>query len=993
MVFSLQPRRWLGALKKRSYLPALVAFVVVFIASAFAEKQNATIHYQNSRADVQHEAGLIGSRLKGQLSADIQLVRGLVAVLSTEPDMDQARFSQLAEQVLGAQKEIRIVAAAPDLVVSLIYPMAGNEAAIGLDYNKNEAQRDAAFRVRDSGEMVLAGPLDLVQGGRGLISRFPIFVGRESQKRFFGILSAVIDVDALYVQAGVTDPNTGIELALIGRDGMGSIGELFYGNPDIIDDDPVAVNISFPAGSWQLVARPAGGWSTQPANLWPLRLALFTAGALILFPTLLAGRLSAARQSVIRILKRRERELEALSRRLEVAVETSQIGIWEYEPDSDHLIWDRRMCSLFGYTGDPSNLRADFWTQRLHPEDQKASKQILDDAVRDGGDFAANFRIVLPDGAVHHIRELGVSFIDTAGKRRLIAVNWDVSQDVQLRDELMRANQTLQRRNGEMRESQLALEQAHAELQEQQAELHRLSLVAKHASDSIILTDAKTRIIWVNDAFTRVTGYTPEEAIGSTPGDLLNGPNSDVAVIHDINGQLSKGERFHTEILNYTKSGKEIWIDTDLVPILNDDGQVELIIGIERDITESKTRQRELAEAKLAAEQADRTKSEFLANMSHEIRTPMNGIIGMAELLADSDLAANEQQYVDTIQESSSALLKIINDILDLSRLEAGKLEILPTNFELRHCVESAIDLMRPKALEKGISISITYATGLADQMRGDDGRLRQILVNLIGNAVKFTAQGGVTIKVGTADDDPYRLLIDIEDTGIGISEDQAQHIFDRFSQADAATTRAFGGTGLGLTISGVLAERMGGVITLRSELGQGCCFSLSVQMAPVQGQVAEVESKEIASTFVLTDSVVLLAEDNKVNRLLINKYLNDQPLELVEAVNGREAVTLCQKHVPDIVLMDMSMPELDGIAATREIRALNIVQPTIVALTANAFESDREACLAAGMDSFLSKPIKKAHLLETLATLQAERIAVRKLPSVEGDGAPAVVP
>ncbi|KAE9630047.1 ATP-binding protein [Parasedimentitalea maritima] len=975
MAVSFQLSSVLRALKKRTYLPAFVAFVVVVIAFVFAEKQNATIHNQNLRADVQNEAGMVVSRLKGQLGADLQLIRGLVAVLSTEPTMDQARFGKLAEQVISGHNEVRLVAVAPDLVVSLIYPVAGNEAAIGLDYNKNEAQRDAAYRVRDSGGVVLAGPVNLVQGGRGFIGRFPIYTGTGPQRRFFGILSAVIDVDTLYAESGVTDPNAGIELALIGHDGMGSEGALFFGDADIVDDNPIRIDIPLAQGSWQLVARPRGGWTAQPDNLWPLRMSLLIAGALILFPTILAGRLSAGRRSVIYTLKRRERELETLSRRLGVAVETSKIGIWEYEPASERLIWDQRMRSLYGKTQSPEENLIQTWRQRLHPLDRDIAIKVFESAQKKLGAYASDFRIVLPDGQEKHIRALGSVFADANGRKRIIGVNWDVSKDVHLREEVMRTNQTLQERNVELYDGQIALEQAHTELQTKQAELHRLSLVAKHASDSIILTDAEARIVWVNEAFTRVTGYSAEEAIGASTGSLLNGPKTDPAVIGDINDHLSMGQRFHTEILNYTKSGTEIWIDTNLVPILNEEGQVELIIGIERDITGAKNRERELAEAKLAAEHADRAKSEFLANMSHEIRTPMNGIIGMAGLLSEADLPDNERQFVDTIQDSSVALLKIINDILDLSRLEAGKLEISPTDFKLRHCVEGAIDLLRPKARDKEISLSVNYAAGLPELMHGDDGRLRQILVNLVGNAVKFTSQGGVTVNVGCAKNDPYRLLVEIEDTGIGISAEQAKHIFDRFSQADTATTRAFGGTGLGLTISSVLAERMGGEITLRSELGKGCCFSLSVQLAPAQGPLVKEVPRVDVPAAILADSLVLLAEDNKVNRLLINKYLGDQPLELIEATNGREAVTLCQTRVPDIVLMDMSMPELDGISATREIRALDIVQPTIVALTANAFESDRDACLAAGMDCFLSKPIKKAHLLRTLAALQAERL------------------
>jgi len=978
MALSLYPRSWLGLFTTRTYLPVVMTFAVVLAVAIFADRQNATIQYQTRRADVQHEAGLIASRLRGHLSADIQLVRGLVAVLSTEPDMNQARFDNLAEQVLGQQQNVRLVAVAPDLVVSLIYPIAGNEAVIGLDYNKNEAQRDAAYRVRDSGEMVLAGPVNLIQGGRGFICRFPIFVGNGPERQFFGILSAVIDVDTLFAEAGVTDPGAGIEIALIGHDGMGSEGALFHGGADIAGDDAVLIDIALPVGSWQLAARPRGGWDPQPETLWPLRLILLIAGAVILFPIAWAGRLSAARRAVIRTLIRRERDLETLSRRLEIAVQTSKIGIWEYEPSSKRLIWDKRMCSLYGFLGKPEDVQLETWVQCLHPDDRDRALQVLDELLKDGGHSASDFRIVLPNGREQHIRAFASVFEDAAGRTRVIGVNWDVSKDVHLRDELMRANRTLQQRNAELSNGQQALEKAHAELQENQAELDRLSLVAKHASDSIILSDAKNRIIWVNDAFSRVTGYTSEEAIGASPGGLLNGPDTDPVAIREIAGHLARGARFHTEILNYTKSGKKIWIDTNLVPILNDEGEVDLVIGIERDISGAKHRERELAEAKLEAEQADRAKSEFLANMSHEIRTPMNGIIGMAELLAEAGLAADEQKYVDTIQDSSNALLKIINDILDLSRLEVGKLEILPVDFELRNCVENAIDLLRPRAREKGISLAVNYGADLTELMRGDDGRLRQVLVNLVGNAVKFTSQGGVKISVESVKNNPYQLLIEIEDTGIGISPDQSKHIFDRFSQADTAITRAFGGTGLGLTISSVLAQRMGGEITLRSELGVGCCFSLRVQLSPALGQAAEAEPQTDASTTVLADSLILLAEDNKVNRLVIQKYLNDQPLELVEAVNGREAVNLCQSRLPDIVLMDMSMPELDGISATREIRALDIVQPTIVALTANAFESDRKACLAAGMDCFLSKPIKKSHLIQTLAMLQAERQAAK---------------
>ncbi|MBY6069586.1 PAS domain S-box protein [Leisingera aquaemixtae] len=966
------PARWMRALSNRTYLPALLALAVVCAAGMYAERQNATIHYQSQRAEAQQEAGIIKSRLEGQLNGDYQRLRGLAAMLATEPDMGQERFGRIAAQVLEGKTAIRHIAAAPGLVVSLIHPVEGNEPVIGLDYNKNAAQREAANRVRDSGEMVLAGPVNLVQGGSGFIYRLPIFTGSGEERRFWGILSAVVETDTLYAATGV-DGSNGLDIALTGQDGTGAAGKQFLGTPGIVSDDPVLLDINLPVGSWQLAARPEGGWQSDPGNLWQLRLALLAAGTLIVFPTFLAGRLSAARQSVIRKLRHREAELEAVSRRLEIAVKTSRVGIWECDAKNQRVSWDSRMHELYGVPAADGPLTGPAWINKLHPDDRARVTKALEAAEGSNTHFASDFRIVLDDGTVKHIRALASPFTDAQGREWMIGVNWNVSEDVRLREELIRANQTLSERNSELKQGKQALEQAHAELQKQQAELHRLSLVAKHASDSIILTDAERRILWVNDAFTRATGYLAEDAIGRTPSDLLDGRDTDTDVIREMNRHKDLGIRYHNEVLNYTKSGSEVWFDTNIVPVTSADGTVDLIIGIERDITHSKQRERELAEAKLAAEQADRAKSEFLANMSHEIRTPMNGIIGMADLLAEADLPPDEQQNVETIRSSAQALLKIINDILDVSRLEAGKFSISEEDFNLRDCVSSAANLFRPKASENGVSLEISYADGMPEQFHGDDGRLRQILVNLIGNAVKFTPEGKIAVRVSHAPGAPYRLVIEVEDSGIGISEKQARHIFDRFTQADAATTKAFGGTGLGLTISSMLAKRMGGGISVVSDLGHGSCFRLELQLAPARQAPQGAEAFSAESTLQLGSCRVLLAEDNQTNRLLIRKYLRGQPVDLVEAANGRAAVEMCKELHPDIVLMDMSMPVLDGIGATREIRSLPVPQPVIVALTANAFASDQQACLEAGMDHFLAKPVKKAVLLHTLAKLLAE--------------------
>ncbi|WP_245602919.1 ATP-binding protein [Leisingera methylohalidivorans] len=923
---------------------------------------------------------MIKSRLEGQVNGDYQRLRGLAAMLATQPDMEQAQFSRMAAQVLEGQTAIRHIAAAPGLVVSLVHPLKGNETAIGLDYNQNAAQRAAAYRVRDSGDMVLAGPVNLLQGGSGFIYRLPIFSGSGTDRQFWGILSAVVATGTLYAETGINGNKSGLEIALTGQDGTGPSGRQFFGVPDMLSGDPVLLDINLPVGSWKLAARPRDGWQCVPGNLWKLRLALMAAAALIVFPTFLAGRLSAARRTVIGQLRRREAELEAVSRRLEVAVKTSRVGIWEWDSKNQKVSWDSRMHELYGVPVDQGPPEGTKWMAMLHPGDRDRVAEAQQSAERDKAHYASDFRIVMEDGTFKHIRAMASPFTDAQGRDWLIGVNWNVSEDVHLREELIRANQTLSERNSELNHGKRALEDAHAALQKQQAELHRLSLVAKHTSDSIILTDAERQILWVNEAFTRVTGYTASEAIGRTPAELLNGPDTDPGVIREIDRHKDLGIPYHNEVLTYTKSGEVAWFDTNIVPVTGEDGTVDLIIGIERDITHSKLRERELAEAKVAAEQADRAKSEFLANMSHEIRTPMNGIIGMAELLAEAELSPDEQQNVETIRSSAQALLKIINDILDLSRLEAGKFSIAEEDFDLRDCIGGAAGLFRPKALEKGLSLQVSYADGLPERLHGDNGRLRQILVNLIGNAVKFTPQGRIDVRVSHAGGNPCCLVAEVEDSGIGISEAQARHIFDRFTQADAATTKAFGGTGLGLTISSMLAKRMGGSISVKSDPGQGSCFRLELQMAPAKQAAIPASGFSLDTAPQIRPCKVLLAEDNQTNRLLVRKFLRGQPVELAEAGNGRAAVKMFKELLPDIILMDMSMPELDGIAATRQIRSLPIPQPTIIALTANAFSSDRQACLDAGMDHFLAKPVKKAVLLHTLASILRDTPPIEQL-------------
>lgn len=520
---------------------------------------------------------------------------------------------------------------------------------------------------------------------------------------------------------------------------------------------------------------------------------------------------------------------------------------------------------------------------------------------------------------------------------------------------------------------QQELEGAYQRLLSQQVEAKRLALVARHANDSVLLIDQNNKVQWVNEAFTRITGYSFEEIQGREPGELLNHPKTN----QDTLDKLIEGRRarqpFRLEILNRHKDGHDVWLETNQVPILGNQGGEMSYIAIERDMTAAKQNAQQLEEARLAAEEGGRAKSDFLATMSHEIRTPMNGVIGMAQLLEETDLDSDQRLYTNTILSSAKTLLALINDILDLSKLDAGQISLNPCNFDLHQCLEETIQLLRTQAEAKGLTLEVERDVDLPRYLVGDDHRLRQILNNLVGNAIKFTEKGRVKVSVEMepAQDGGVLLNCAIIDTGIGIPKDMLTGIFERFSQADAAISRRFGGSGLGLAISRRLAEAMGGRITVTSEIGSGSCFTLVLPFA--LGSTAEATAlpnqEPKGGNDGLSGERILVAEDNRVNRLLIQKFLKDASVELEFAHDGAEAVDKAKLFRPDIILMDISMPVMDGLEATRIIRASGQSQPVIVALTANAFDSDREACLAAGMNEFVTKPISKSQLLEVLAS------------------------
>jgi diguanylate cyclase (GGDEF)-like protein len=441
-----------------AYFPAGVAFLVILFAGLYAGYLNRTLHNETMRAEVQTKLNLIRANLEGNIKANIQLVRGLAATIETEPQMQQARFATLARNLFHEQSQLRNIAGAPGLVVTMMYPMAGNEKAIGLDYRVDDVQREAALRARDSRQLVLAGPVALKQGGAGFIGRFPVFVQRGGAAgEFWGILSAVIDMGKLYRDSGLVGADHGLYISIAGKDATGKAGARFFGAADIVDQTPVTAEVLLPNGSWELSAIPAGGWHYTPENALLLRSVLLVAVLLVVVPIFIAGRLFGERQKNYGELARREKELALLSQRLSLALDASRIGVWEHNVTTNELVWDARVNELYGLPGDGGPRNYQHWAAAIHPEDIDRALHDFAAAAESKSDYASEYRLQLPDGTLRHVRTKA-KYNNDGDNPKLIGTEWDVTEDVKLREDLERARFLAELRNAELEAAKARIE-------------------------------------------------------------------------------------------------------------------------------------------------------------------------------------------------------------------------------------------------------------------------------------------------------------------------------------------------------------------------------------------------------------------------------------------------------------------------------------------------------------------------------------------------------
>ena len=542
------------------------------------------------------------------------------------------------------------------------------------------------------------------------------------------------------------------------------------------------------------------------------------------------------------------------------------------------------------------------------------------------------------------------------------------------------------------------------DITERKREQERLALLQfsiDHAGEPIFLLDSEARFIYANEAACNSLGYTREELLGMHLSTIDK--NFSPEMLRRAEAQSKVENSVTLETCHHAKDGGVIPVEVKATRYLGFGGG-KYVCAFARDISERKQKEQELYQAREAAEAANRAKSEFLANMSHEIRTPMNGVIGMTELALETPLSSEQREYLGMVKASADSLLLVINDILDFSKIEAGKLDLTPISFQLRDSIEETVKVFAMRAFQKGLELTCEISPETPDNLIGDPGRLRQIVTNLLGNAIKFTLRGKICLHVAVEAPSLEDVLLHfvVVDTGIGIPAEKQWLIFDAFSQIDGSTTRNYGGSGLGLAICSKLVGMMGGRIWVDSQPGNGSTFHFTARFglqegtlgpgpltrpgAPVMLNAAGMGAgpnrdqklnPQTSGVNLLAKSNaryrVLLAEDDEISQRLTVRLLENYGYTVAIAANGREALAAFDDHTFDLILMDVQMPEMNGYECTAVIREKEkngSGRIPIVALTANAMSGDRERCLKAGMDGYLSKPINKGELIEALQTL-----------------------
>ena len=635
--------------------------------------------------------------------------------------------------------------------------------------------------------------------------------------------------------------------------------------------------------------------------------------------------------------------------RLRLALLSGEMGTWDWDLTTNLVRLDEVEQKLLGLTDLGTGVDIEEIFGVIHEDDVEPVRAEIQAVIEERRDYRMEFRL-RREGNVRWLAGRGRIISEEDGRNpHLVGINFDITERRQTQENLLLRTRAVE-----------------------------------SATNSILIVDLEqpdAPAIYSNQSFTELTGYNSEETIGRNCR-FLQGPDTDPQTVAELRHAIQERREASVRILNYRKDGTRFWNDLRISPVKSNNGIVTHYVGFMNDVTTQVEVEKEMQQAREIAESASQAKSDFLANMSHEIRTPLTAILGCADTLYRQPLNEDALSLVRMVRDQGELLLGILNDVLDLSKIEAGKLEVRLQPSAIHTIIADIHSLMLPQAIERGLTFQIRYGSAIPAEIETDPLRLRQILLNLTSNAVKFTPQGKVEIRVHCdIDTDPAILSIDVLDTGIGIPPTKLEEIFEPFTQvpADSARQRTRG-TGLGLTICRRLVALLGGRLSVRSITGEGSRFTVRLPIGsparlemrqPEELERSVVEEVGKASLHFSFPCRVLIAEDTRGLQFMLKRMLEDFVASVIVVSNGQEAIDAVKQadsrgEPIDLILMDMQMPIMNGFEATSQLRSCGFSRP-IVALTAGAMAGDREKCLAAGCSEYLTKPVDHANLLAIL--------------------------
>ncbi|MFC3034516.1 ATP-binding protein [Pseudoalteromonas fenneropenaei] len=813
-------------------------FILATIALAgwFVDRVNVNRLKEVAKTQAYEDLSYYRATLENEITSNLQMVRGLAIALAEKTSLQQYQFEQIVAPLYEHSRILRNIGAAPDMVISRMYPLAGNEQAIGLNLLTHPTQAKAAIAARDSGNVVISGPLKLVQGGDALIARIPVF--HQETKQFWGLLSVVIDMNKLYQAVDLPTLEEQFQVRMQSLTGEDSQNTVFYGEQKALPQDALVMNITLPNNQvWAFSAYPKQGWQADSAAIWPFRLTLITFLGLFIAAFLFLER-------IIKQIQDNEQHLSTMSH-------LAEVGAWSVNLRTREVYWSDVTKTIFDtpdqfVPGWMSTI--EFFVQGKH---RKRAQELMDKAIKQGQSFEEELLIATQSGQLKWISVKGYPRFEQG---RCIEVqgsvqNIDERKKMELEhDKIAKHNEYLARLTTHDAFLDTQLELAHPLFTDAICEgvnCERASIWLfsddrqqlapssfSHTLNKTMVQFPPWRSSLVPELFAAIETQKPLQITSARQHELTKALQDHYLVPFEINALLicpihHRGKVMGALCAEFSES-RPAWT-------LNDKRFLQalavLLGSLHTNKEQQKARQLALMEKELA-EQSAKVKSDFLASMSHEIRTPMNGILGMLTVLQHTELNNKQRHHIQLAQSSADALLTIINDILDFSKIEAGKLTIESVEVDLVSLLSDTLSAFALKAEAMQTKLEIDCRNMQVQFAKTDPHRLRQVLNNLLSNAIKFTEQGRINLTCYTEQTkEGMRLWCSVEDTGIGIAKEKLATIFDSFTQADSSTTRKYGGTGLGLTIASQLCELMGGTLSAYSKPNIGSTFTFFVEL------------------------------------------------------------------------------------------------------------------------------------------------------------------